>query len=365
MPAGFRQVPAAGLQFGVDVLEREVGRVNLAVRVRVADADDFSLVLEDEDERHIGICGQFTHLLLPRLEQRVDAIDLELGERHVVTRAVADDPGHAAGRAVPVDAGGRRQLARSAGADTRMIVVEDEGTAVDRIHRAADPRVPRTEVAGRIECRWFGRGGGDLGAGPGAQLPVCRDDDPLLTQRMPALLPHRPEMLSSARGPDRRATGAVRLGRAPARCLPRGVAPDPARDPRSSVLPRRPTRRRAAVTMSACWAATLLRSTRSAAMSYSSHGSGYTETIFQLPRTHGAVPFVLPEERPRPVEGTAVERRPQIDALHRMNRAALVLARILRAGGRRHRRHDVDHVRRLALDRSAPVGGDPSRPAAR
>ena len=246
MPAGFRQVPAAGLQFGVDVLEREVGRVNLAVRVRVADANDFSLVLEDEDERHIGICGQFTHLLLPRLQQRVDAIDLELGERHVVTRAVADDPGHAAGRAVPVDAGGRRQLARSPGADTRMIVVEDVGTAVDRIHRAADPRVPRTEVAGRIECRWFGRGGGDLGAGPGAQLPVCRDDDPLLTQRMPALLPHRPEMLSSARGPDRRATGAVRLGRAPAHCLPRGVAPDPATDPRSSVSPRRPIRRRAA-----------------------------------------------------------------------------------------------------------------------
>ena len=32
----------------------------------------------------------------------------------------------------------------------------------------------------------------------------------------------------------------------PARCLPRGVAPDPARDPRSSVWPRRPIRRRAA-----------------------------------------------------------------------------------------------------------------------
>ena len=74
--------------------------------------------------------------------------------------------------------------------------------------------------------------------------------------------------------------------------------------------------------------------------------------------THRAVAFVLPEKRSRAVERTAVQRRPQIDTFHRMNRVALVLARILRASRRGHRRHDVDEMRGLLLDRAAPVRRD-------
>src|SRR5918911_1053188 len=47
--ASFFKVAAAGARLGLDGLEYEVGRVNLAVRVRVRDADDFALILEDED----------------------------------------------------------------------------------------------------------------------------------------------------------------------------------------------------------------------------------------------------------------------------------------------------------------------------
>jgi hypothetical protein len=49
---------------------------------------------------------ELTHLLLPRLEQRIHAIDVELRQRHVVPRAVADHSRHAGCRTVPVDARG-------------------------------------------------------------------------------------------------------------------------------------------------------------------------------------------------------------------------------------------------------------------
>ena len=99
---------AARLQLGLDVLEGEVGRVDLAVRVRVADPDDLALVLEDQHERHVGMRRQLAHLLLPRREQRVHAVDVELGERHVVPRAVADHAGDAGGGPVPIEACRRR-----------------------------------------------------------------------------------------------------------------------------------------------------------------------------------------------------------------------------------------------------------------
>ena len=96
------------------------------MRVRVADADDLALVLEDQDEVHVGMRRQFAHLLLPRREQRIDAVDIELGQRQVVPRAVADDTRDARGRTVAIDADRGGQAARGIDADTRVIVVEDE-----------------------------------------------------------------------------------------------------------------------------------------------------------------------------------------------------------------------------------------------
>src|SRR3954469_17395635 len=70
------EMPAAGTEFRLDEFKSEVRRVDLAMRVRVADADHLSLVLEDEDEIHVGMRRQFSHLLLPRREQRIDAVDI-------------------------------------------------------------------------------------------------------------------------------------------------------------------------------------------------------------------------------------------------------------------------------------------------
>src|SRR4051794_31151384 len=89
---------------GLDVLEDEVGGVNLAVRVRVRDADGLPLVLEDEDVFDLGPAPEFAVLLLPDREQLFDLRRLKLGERQAVVRTVADDAGEPLGRLVAVDA---------------------------------------------------------------------------------------------------------------------------------------------------------------------------------------------------------------------------------------------------------------------
>src|SRR5262249_20818966 len=46
---GVGQMPPGDPRLGLDGLEDEVGRIDLAMRVRVGDPDDFALVLEDQD----------------------------------------------------------------------------------------------------------------------------------------------------------------------------------------------------------------------------------------------------------------------------------------------------------------------------
>ena len=99
-------------RFGLDGLEHEVGRVDLAVRVRVGDADDLALVLEDEHVIDAVACAEIAVLLLPDLEQPVDLGRLQLRQRQVVARAVADDARHARRGPVAVDARGRREHLR-------------------------------------------------------------------------------------------------------------------------------------------------------------------------------------------------------------------------------------------------------------
>src|SRR3954447_13971057 len=192
------EMPAARTEFGLNVFESEVRGVDLTVRVRVADADNLSLVLEDEDEVHFGMRGQFAPLLLPRREQRIDAVDIELRQREVVAGAVAHHSRDARGRAISIDADRRRQVTRGIDADTRVIVIEHECAGIRRIDRAAHSRVARAEIARRIEgwrrlrlTRYFG-------ARPRPRLPVCCDDDPFFAQRMPPLLPHATNVSGSA-----------------------------------------------------------------------------------------------------------------------------------------------------------------------
>src|SRR5262245_3182343 len=47
-PPGLGQAPLGDSRLGLDSLEDEVGRVDLAMRMRVGDADDLALVLEDQ-----------------------------------------------------------------------------------------------------------------------------------------------------------------------------------------------------------------------------------------------------------------------------------------------------------------------------
>src|SRR4029078_1406421 len=155
-----------------DVFEGEVRRVDLTVRVRVADADHLSLVLEDEDEVHFGLRAQFAHLLLPGREQRIDAVDIELGQREVVPRAVAHHSSDARGRPISINTDGRRQVTPSVDADTRVIVVEHECARVRGVDRAAHSRVARAEIARRIEGWGRLRLTGYFCARPRPRLPV-------------------------------------------------------------------------------------------------------------------------------------------------------------------------------------------------
>src|SRR5947209_6286612 len=65
---GLFKVAAAGAGFGLDGLEDKVGGVNLAVRMRVRDADDFALVLKDENVIDFGAAAEVNILLLPNCE---------------------------------------------------------------------------------------------------------------------------------------------------------------------------------------------------------------------------------------------------------------------------------------------------------
>ena len=106
---GFGEVALARTRLGLDELEDEVGGVDLAMRMRVADADGLALVLEDEDVRDLGPRGQLAHLILPGGQQRLDAFNRQFGQRDVVARAVADDARQARGRFDAIRRGRRGQ----------------------------------------------------------------------------------------------------------------------------------------------------------------------------------------------------------------------------------------------------------------
>src|SRR6185436_5299015 len=64
--SGVGKMAGSGAQLRLDVFEDEVRRVDLAMRVRVADAHRLALVLEDEHELYVGLRRKLAHLLLPR-----------------------------------------------------------------------------------------------------------------------------------------------------------------------------------------------------------------------------------------------------------------------------------------------------------
>src|SRR3954451_19463754 len=68
--ARFFKVATAGARFGLDGFEDKVGGVNLAMRMRIRNADDFALVLEDEDVIDLRAAAEVNILFLPDRKQR-------------------------------------------------------------------------------------------------------------------------------------------------------------------------------------------------------------------------------------------------------------------------------------------------------
>ena len=101
-----------------------------------------------------------------------------LGQGDIVLGVVTDDARQAVGRPVAIEAGRRRQVGRRVIADAGMIVVKDISAGVGRILLAADARVPRTEITGRVICGNRLLGMVQRFTDSGAILAMCSHDYP-------------------------------------------------------------------------------------------------------------------------------------------------------------------------------------------
>ena len=137
----FRRVALAGSRFGFDCFEDKIRGVDLAMRMRIGDADDLAFVFEDEhvvDFRHgvrvpILFAARRSAVSESRRGSTRRASDCVWGcsKRRERFRAPGDSDRCLCGAE-------RRRRAR---ARRRMIVVEDKSLIVMRIYRAADPRI--------------------------------------------------------------------------------------------------------------------------------------------------------------------------------------------------------------------------------
>src|SRR5262245_37557117 len=199
-PPGLGQMSSGDSILGLDGLEYEVGRVDLTMWVRVGDADDLALILEDQDVVDLLVAAEFDVLPLPGAHQVDDLRGLEFCEGQVVARAVAYDAGVASRGAIAINARRRGQVPRRVETHAGMIVVKDEDVFVIVVAIAAHASVARAQVTiGQIvrQCRLFPL---DRLAVPRAVLPVRGDDDPLLAQRMPSFFPDHKLQLCAVKG---------------------------------------------------------------------------------------------------------------------------------------------------------------------
>ena len=142
----FREILPADTSLGFDSLEDKVRRIDLAVRMWIRDADDFAFVLEDEHVVDIREATERVILFLPDVQQLLNLSKVELSEREVVFRTVANDARDAASRTILIETRRRFKHRRRRRRHTRMIVIENVSLLVLRIDRAADARVSGTEI---------------------------------------------------------------------------------------------------------------------------------------------------------------------------------------------------------------------------
>jgi hypothetical protein len=98
-----REVLRGRVDLRLDRAEDEVGGVDLRVGMRVAHADDFSLVLERQHVAHLRPVAELDVLLAERLEQAHDFRVRQLGEGEIVAWCVAHHARHAVGATGPMD----------------------------------------------------------------------------------------------------------------------------------------------------------------------------------------------------------------------------------------------------------------------
>src|SRR5215475_13270189 len=108
------------------------------MRMRVGNAYDLALVLEDQDVIDFLARAEFGILLLPYTRQVVDLGGVEFRESQIVARTVADYARDARRGPVEVNARRRGRLAWGVETDAGMIVVEYERASVIVITTAAD-----------------------------------------------------------------------------------------------------------------------------------------------------------------------------------------------------------------------------------
>src|SRR5207247_5863744 len=115
---------------------------------------------EHQHMLHVVARAELAVLHLEHLQESHNLRLRQLGEREIVPRGEADDPGAAARWPVPIDSRRRRELRRCPGADARMVVVEHEDAGVSVVAPSRAAQVARTEVTVRYVPR---EGAGGLG----------------------------------------------------------------------------------------------------------------------------------------------------------------------------------------------------------
>src|SRR5262249_3977665 len=105
-PPGPREMMFGDSRFNLNRPEHEVGRVDLAMRMRVRYAYNFAFVLEDQHVIDFTLATEFEILRLPDLEKVLDFGNLKFCQPDVMSWAVADDSGDAGCRAYAIDTTG-------------------------------------------------------------------------------------------------------------------------------------------------------------------------------------------------------------------------------------------------------------------
>ena len=70
--------------FILDSLEHKICRVDLAMRMRIGDADNFALVFEDQYVADLGTRAEIRILFTPCAKQRLDLGKLKLRQSQIV-----------------------------------------------------------------------------------------------------------------------------------------------------------------------------------------------------------------------------------------------------------------------------------------